>query len=165
MRQFGVWAFTLVSLGALAAEAEDAAFVTHAADVPPQALDELLVQSDGRLMPFDSFARQSVAFVTGSRAPFGLPPAQTYLAYLSFKAQGQLPFILVSDADVRELLGLPGDRRRFSLDELSKAGVEARAREVRTRQAAHAALTPEDQGTLTVFRRYAVAREIAAGRL
>jgi len=153
-----LWAATTLADGP-----RDESFAQHAARVEVGPISELLVQNHGRAQPFDSVAREAMTFLTGEHEPFGLPPVQSYLGYLSFPGQGKLELIELRDAEVRDQLGQPGDQRYFSLEELSKANLERRARPVLQKEASGAPLTSAERGLAEAFRQYALARELASG--
>ena len=77
------------------------------------------VQSGGRLMPFDSFSREAVLYLTGSRSFHGWDPVDLMFSWLTYPAQWEeQPFIEVGRADVRRQLGLDEKRSLFSPKEL-----------------------------------------------
>jgi cytochrome c-type biogenesis protein CcsB len=77
------------------------------------------VQSGGRLKPFDSFAREAVLYLTGSRTFEGWDPVDLMFSWLTFPTSWDShPFIQVSRVDVRRQLGLDEKRTRFTPKEL-----------------------------------------------
>jgi cytochrome c-type biogenesis protein CcsB len=77
------------------------------------------VQSGGRLKPFDSFAREAVLYLTGSRTFEGWDPVDLMFSWITFPASwNNHPFIQVSRVDVRRQLGLDEKRTRFAPKEL-----------------------------------------------
>jgi cytochrome c-type biogenesis protein CcsB len=76
-------------------------------------------QSGGRLKPFDSYARELVLYLTGSRAYQGWNPVDLMFSWLTYPAQWeQQDFIQVSREDVRRQLGLDEKRTHFTPKEL-----------------------------------------------
>lgn len=77
------------------------------------------VQSGGRLKPFDSYAREVVLFLTGSRSFQGWDPVDLAYSWLTYPSSwDQESFIQVGREDVRRQLGLDEKRSRFSPHEL-----------------------------------------------
>jgi cytochrome c-type biogenesis protein CcsB len=70
------------------------------------------VQSGGRLKPFDSFAREAVLYLTGSRTFEGWDPVDLMFSWNNHA------FIQVGRVDVRRQLGLDEKRTRFTPKEL-----------------------------------------------
>jgi len=91
----------------------------QAAQVPSpeitQKVRRLPVQSDGRTMPFDTQARDSVRTVTGRRSWPGIEPAAMALGW-TIDPQGWIdaPIIRIDDAHIAGLLGLPAGTRYAS---------------------------------------------------
>lgn len=77
------------------------------------------VQSGGRIKPFDSYAREVVLFLTGSRTYQGWDPVDLMFSWLTFPTSwDSQPFIQVNREDVRRQLNLDEKRSRFSPVEL-----------------------------------------------
>ncbi len=90
-----------------------------------QPLREIAIQDGGRTKPLDSFARELARRVQGARAfgfetIAGLEPTEWVLATLAaperWKAE---PILKVTHAGLRQLAGLPGDKDRYSFQELA----------------------------------------------
>jgi len=77
------------------------------------------VQSGGRLKPFDSYAREVVLYLTGSRSFQGWDPVDLMFSWITFpNSWDQQEFIQVNREDVRRQLGLDEKRSRFNPHEL-----------------------------------------------
>ena len=77
------------------------------------------VQNGGRLKPLDSFAREAVLFVTGSRTYRDFEPLELLIAWVSNPEEWRLrPVIRISRADVKRQLGLDEKLSLFSPNEL-----------------------------------------------
>ncbi len=77
------------------------------------------IQGGGRVKPLDSFARESVLFLTGSRAFDGWDPVDLMLGWIAFPhSWDDVQFIVINRADVKRQLGLEEQRRRFTPREL-----------------------------------------------
>lgn len=99
-------------------------FSAHAKPEPKGQLDfsELAlvpIQQGGRVKPLDSFAWESVLFVTGRRSFEGWRPAELLLSWMTAAKEWEnLEFIQTSRIDVKRQLGLPETRSRFTPTEL-----------------------------------------------
>lgn len=77
------------------------------------------VQSGGRMKPVDSFSRETVLFLTGSRSYQGWDPVDLLFSWIAFpEAWESTRFIQVGRIDVRRQLGLDESRTRFAPLEL-----------------------------------------------
>lgn len=77
------------------------------------------IQSGGRIKPLDSYAREVVLYLTGSRSYKGWDPVELLISWLvDFRRWEEVPFIQVNHDDVRRQLGLDEKQRRFSLRQL-----------------------------------------------
>ncbi len=82
--------------------------------------------SGGRLKPFDSFARETVLFQTGSMKFEKWDPVDLIFSWIAFPTYWESrPWIRVSREDVRRQLGLDEARTTFSPDELLKNSILA----------------------------------------
>lgn len=77
--------------------------------------------SGGRLKPFDSFARETVLFETGSRKFEKWDSVDLVFSWIAFPTYWESrPWIRISREDVRKQLGLDDARTTFSPEELLK---------------------------------------------
>ncbi len=77
------------------------------------------VQSNGRIKPLDSFARDAVLFETGSRSFDGWDPVDLLFSWITSPREWEnKPFIQVTRKDVKRQLGLDENRSRFSPREI-----------------------------------------------
>ncbi len=77
--------------------------------------------SGGRLKPFDSFARETVLFETGSRKFEKWDPVDLIFSWIAFPTYWESrPWIRISRDDVRRQLGLDEVRTVYSPEELLK---------------------------------------------
>jgi ABC-type transport system involved in cytochrome c biogenesis permease subunit len=128
---------------ASAAELADAATTARLRALP--------VQNDGRLMPFDTLARQAVFEVTGSRRPWrGADPAALVLGWALYPAQwAREPLVAVDSPSIARIAGLGPEESHASFFRLvGDPGVR------QALESAHAARTegrqptPEEQEAL-----------------
>jgi cytochrome c-type biogenesis protein CcsB len=110
-------AAALAALGLLAAPA-------GAQPVPPAdqvgALRRLPVQHDGRVMPLDTLARESVFLVTGKRSVWGLDPVAMMLGW-AFAPDGWViqPMLPIDDPRLAAAMGIPPETRWTSFQVLA----------------------------------------------
>jgi cytochrome c-type biogenesis protein CcsB len=77
------------------------------------------VQSGGRLKPLDSYAREVVLYMTGSRSFQGWDPVDFLFSMITYPTSwDEKQFIQVGRVDVKRQLGLDEKRTRFSPREL-----------------------------------------------
>jgi cytochrome c-type biogenesis protein CcsB len=117
-----------VAAAALAGLALLAAAEARAQEVPPlpapadvEALRRLPVQHDGRVMPFDTLAREAVWNVTGKRSVWGVDPAAMALGWaLEPPAWVIQPIVPVKDSRLAAEIGLPPGTRWSSFRDLAR---------------------------------------------
>jgi cytochrome c-type biogenesis protein CcsB len=87
----------------------------RSSDATTETVRRLPVQHDGRVMPFDTFARETVRQVTGKRTWRADDPAATVLSWM-FDASKALsaPLLPIEDPELPQALGLAGPRRHVS---------------------------------------------------
>jgi cytochrome c-type biogenesis protein CcsB len=88
-------------------------------DLDTSAIAAIPVQTEGRVAPFDTLARHSVAEVTGRERWQGHDPNVVILSW-TFQPQRWVldPLIKVEHEPLKQAVGLPVERRHFSLQEL-----------------------------------------------
>jgi cytochrome c-type biogenesis protein CcsB len=107
-----------VALLALAASPAAAQTVPSAAEV--ESLRRVPVQHDGRVMPLDTLARETVWNVTGKRSIWGQDPLATFLGW-AFDPSGWSvqPVIPVKEGALAEAIGLPAGTKWTSFQALA----------------------------------------------
>ena len=98
-----------------------AAGPARAADDLIESVRRLPVQHDGRVMPLDTLARESVRHVTGERSWGGADPVATVMQW-TFNPPGvaNAPIIEVGSADLAKTVGLPEGTTYASFTQLVK---------------------------------------------
>jgi cytochrome c-type biogenesis protein CcsB len=108
----------LALLAASPARAEAMPPLPPASDV--ETLRRLPVQHDGRVMPFDTLAREAVWNVTGKRSVWGVDPAAMALGWaLDPRAWVVQPIVAVRDDRLAAEIGLPPGTRWASFEALA----------------------------------------------
>ena len=112
-------AVAAVALLGLAASPAAAQTVPSAAEV--ESLRRVPVQHDGRVMPLDTLARETVWNVTGQRSIWGQDPLATFLGW-AFDPSGWTvqPVIPVKERTLAEAIGLPAGTSWTSYKALAK---------------------------------------------
>ncbi len=122
------------------------------------------VQTAGRLKPLDTFAREAVLFVSGSRKIDGRHPTDTLLSWVAFpKAWERRPFLLLSREDARRQLGLDDKRSLFSPHEIVHSHLSQYAEGLTQPPPPGAKASPRDQDLRRLLDRLALFRTIVTG--
>ncbi len=105
--------------GALLALVLLAGAASASAAGPHDALRRLPVQHDGRAMPFETLARETVWTVTGSHAWHGEDPVATASGWLfNPDAAAEMPMVSVGSPDLAKALGYPASATHASFVQL-----------------------------------------------
>ena len=108
----------LALLAAAPASAQPVPPLPSAADV--EALRRLPVQHDGRVMPFDTLAREAVWNVTGKRSVWGVDPVAMALGWaFDPRSWAIQPIVPVKDDRLAAEIGLPPGTRWSSFEALA----------------------------------------------
>ncbi len=85
-------------------------------------ISRLAIQSNGRVKPFDTFAREGMELLTGHERFNGKSPVELILSMI-FEPQewGKVEFIQINHQKLKRDLELPVDRKYFTPDEVSKS--------------------------------------------
>ncbi len=85
-------------------------------------LSTMAIQERGRVKPFDTFAEESLQYVTGKRSWNGQTPEETIFSWLANfeKDWSGTEFVLVDYKPLKEQVGLDTSRRYFSPEELTE---------------------------------------------
>jgi len=107
----------LISLAVAAGASTSSATLPMTVDV--DAVRTMTVQHNGRWMPLDTVARDTIESVTGAERYQGSDPVRVLLA-MTFNARAwtQEPMIPIGNAELRAALNLPADKAMFSYQEL-----------------------------------------------
>lgn len=84
-------------------------------------VSEIPMQSGGRIKPLDSFARETILYVTGSKSYSGWKQIEMIFSWMSDpEAWASEPLIKIQNEDVKRQLMLDQSRNRYSPNELIK---------------------------------------------
>jgi ABC-type transport system involved in cytochrome c biogenesis permease subunit len=132
----------------------------------------IAVQDGGRIKPLDTYARESARRIGGARAfgaesVKGLEPAEWLLAMSAQPDRWRTePIVRVSHAELRQALGLPGDRDRYSFADLVAHEPFLRAAEAaqdKARSDEDAVLTVPEREVLDLYGNLVLMQEIFQG--
>ncbi|HLE00493.1 MAG TPA: cytochrome c biogenesis protein CcsA [Bdellovibrionota bacterium] len=141
-----------------------ARFKAFAAKIDSAAVAEAPLQSRGRVKPFDSFARETIVFLTGKYSMSGLDAGQIYLALMTSDVAQQAEIVNVRDPELRTELGLTKARRHYSLQELESSRLEELAKPALMKQERNARLSARDKATLELMQQVWLSRGVISGR-
>ncbi len=135
-------------------------------------LESLPVQSDGRIKPALSFAKEKLTAIYG-RASFKLPDGTRIPALavtLDLLARPEVwkktEIVLVEEATLRAAVGLPAKRRYFSLEELAaNEALQSLVQQAKIRRAAGTKISGVEQVSLQVDARLHLLTELLEGQL
>jgi ABC-type transport system involved in cytochrome c biogenesis permease subunit len=136
------------------------------------AVRALPVQDGGRVKPLDTYAREAARRVSGARAfgaesIRGLEPTEWLLGMMASpeRWRGE-PIVRVSHAELRQAVGLPGARDRYSFAELAAHEPLLRAAESaqeKARADEDAVLSPIEKESLDLYGNLVLMQEIFDG--
>jgi cytochrome c-type biogenesis protein CcsB len=125
------------------------------------------IQEGGRIKPLDTFARESVRFITGHETFEGKDSMDVLLGWLTEPAQwNEKNFILIENLDLKALLAVDKDQKRISpLFLIKNEGFIAYAKMNYAKQQKKITLTGMEKESLAVFGRLEKFENIVSGRL
>lgn len=128
-------------------------------------LSLLPIQEGGRIKPFDTFARESVHFVTGSEKFENKNAIDTVLDWAAHPQNWEdKPFIFVENLDFRSLIGIPKEQKMVSPHFLvNHEGFIAYAKTSYAKQQKKITLDPKEKEALAVFGRLQRFEDIKSG--
>ncbi len=123
------------------------------------------IQEGGRVKPLDTFARESVRFVTGREKYDGKNSLDTVLDWAAHpQAWENKDFILIENLDLRSLLGVPVTQTKVSAQFLvNHEGFIAYAKSSYAKQDKKITLDPKEKEALAVFGRLQRYEDIKSG--
>ncbi|WP_017327719.1 cytochrome c biogenesis protein [Synechococcus sp. PCC 7336] len=137
---------------------------------PTDGLQTLAVQLDGRKKPLDTVAREAITQMHGSvnYQPVNGEKLDYLSTYLSIwwndRDWNREPFILVDYRPLKEAVGLDGERKYFSFQELMQSELPQAFGQAQQKQAADRDLSRGDREALTVADRMSLMLDTVANR-
>ncbi len=113
----------------------------------------IAIQDRGRMKPLDTFARESVQFITGKTSWNGLQPPEVVFGWLiAFEKEwAHEPFIRISYRPLKEILQLDSERSFFTPEELrGNEPLKVKVREIAQKQRRGEVVTELDKKLLQV---------------
>ncbi len=129
-------------------------------------LSTMAVQERGRIKPFDTFAGESVQFITGGRKWNGQASEETVFSWLANYEQGwsKNEFVLVDHKPLKEAVGLDPDRKFFAPSELMEnAALGKMTQEAYQKQGTGEAPSAIEKKAMEVSNRLGLLRAIVGG--
>jgi cytochrome c-type biogenesis protein CcsB len=153
---FALWVVTL-GLGA--------STQVFAKTEPTEALKYLPVQADGRVKPFDTFARENLSLIYGKSTYEGKAAYEIVLTWLLTPQEWEKKeFVEVSHAGVKEALKLDKMRRHFTPNEIFNSDrLALLMQDLSSKREAKEKLDAYFQGIQRIENQLSVFREIATG--
>lgn len=119
---------------------------------------------NGRLKPFESMARESLLFLTGSYSFAGIPAIPLYFSILNSPTASDIPMLEIRSPDLREKIGFRRDQRFVSAKELEKSPLPALAQPLLEKQMKNRReLNELESKTLEAFEQLMVFQQISQG--
>lgn len=136
----------------------------HAARIDVREIRKIATQNNGRVKPFDTLARETLLFASGSYSRWGLSAAQVYLAFIIDEAGPFVPIIEVRSLPLRERLGALRTQRFFSLAELEASPLMQMAEPVfQKNQENSKSLNEDEKKILECFHQFQLLRSVRSG--
>jgi len=126
-------------------------------------IQKAAITQNGRIKPFDTFARETILFLTGKYSKWGNDPVQTYLALASSQSAPYAPIIEVRAPDLRTRLGYTQDKKYFSLADLESSNIQTLAQPVFKKQEEGGKLNEDERKIAEVYSQMAVFQQIVMG--
>ncbi|MBK9294985.1 MAG: cytochrome c biogenesis protein CcsA [Oligoflexia bacterium] len=126
--------------------------------------ETLPVQSNGRIKPFQTLARENILFLTGKYKFNGLKAEQFYLFIAKDKNIDDLEFINIRSVYAKTKLGLLKQKRWFSIKELSLVPFEAMVGPLLQKAKMDTNnLSPDEKSMVEAYHQYNLALSIKSG--
>ncbi len=139
-------------------------FKGSALSINADVIRKLPVQSQGRIKPFETYAREIVLYITGKYRFEGMDPIQFYLATMISNISSQVAMINIRDVSLREKLGFSKGERWFSLDQIDQTELESMMKPIIDKQRQNDKLvTPDEKKVLEVAQQAYLIRSIQSG--
>lgn len=138
-----------------------------AGELDYKTLSLIPIQEGGRVKPMDTFARESVRFVTGREEYDGKNSLATVLDWAAHpQAWDNKNFIVVENLDFRSLIGIPQDQKWVSPQLLiNHEGFIAYAKSSYAKQQKKITLDPKEKEALAVFGRLQRYEDVKSGEI
>lgn len=139
-------------------------FLQRAEQIESEKFDSLPVHDRGRIKPFQTFARESILFITGSYSFEHKNAVQVYLSLMRFNEIARLKIINVRHAPVRKALGLIESERYFSPNDLDSTKLMELAGPLFEKQQRNKrSLEPHEKNLIEIYSQYALLKQIFSG--
>lgn len=116
---------------------------------------------NGRIKPFDTLARETILFLTGTYKKWGLDANQIYLTISSLEASAFAPIIEIRSIELRQRLGFLPDKKYFSLADLESSQLQNLAMPILQKEQEGQKLNEEDKKFVEAFSQMNLFKQIA----
>ncbi|MEQ1723120.1 MAG: cytochrome c biogenesis protein CcsA [Pseudobdellovibrio sp.] len=139
---------------------------TIAENIEVSPLNLLPVQQNGRIKPFDTLAKESLVYITGSYKKFGLQPVQLFTSLMAFEGSQYIELIEIRSKELRVELGFQKSKRFYSVAELEGSDLMKIVDPLLKKQKESPRLLIEtEKKAIEGFQQYVLAKEIITGQL
>jgi hypothetical protein len=105
----------------ISAEQLTEAFIERAKQIDTEEIARAATQQNGRIKPFDTFARETILFILGRYTKWDLSSAQIYLGLIAFEQSPNFEIVEVRNLELRQKLGFLKSKKYFTLMELESS--------------------------------------------
>lgn len=116
---------------------------------------------NGRIKPFNTLARETILFLTGSYKKWGLDANQIYLTISSLESTAFAPIVEIRSIDLRQRLGFLSDKKYFSLADLESSPLQNLAMPLLQKDQEGQKLNEEEKKVTEAFSQMNLFRQIA----
>ena len=145
------------------------AWAVEVQKLPPEVaslVEKLAIQHNGRAKPFDSFARETLDLITGSRTLGKNSPTETVLHIIAYPEKWENePLLSVPFHPLRQELGFSVKKSHISYNELFAAAFMKRLPPIVQKQQAEEKLTFLENETMDLYSRFVALHGLLTGEL
>jgi ABC-type transport system involved in cytochrome c biogenesis permease subunit len=137
------------------------AFVANAKLIDTTEIERAAIQQNGRIKPFDTFARESILFIMGRYTKWGLSSAQIYLGLIAYNQSPNFEIIEVRNLELRKKLGFLKSKKYYAVNELESSPLTQLAAPIFKLQEQNSkSLTELDKQILETYHQLSILRDI-----
>jgi ABC-type transport system involved in cytochrome c biogenesis permease subunit len=137
----------------------------QAENIQLEPIRRLMVHQNGRLKPFDTFARETMLFLNGSYSRNGSHPVQTYLSLMITPSAPYADIIEIRDPELRTRLGFLKSKRFYSLADLENSDLSGLAEPLFKKEEENSrAVTESEKKILETFHQMSLMQAVIRGQ-
>lgn len=135
-----------------------------ASTVHEEPFQALPLQSNGRIKPFESLAREAILFLTGSYTFQGMSPISLYFSLMLSPSSTDAELIEIRSPDLREKLGFRRDQRFVSARQLQASQLGAMTQPLLEKDKQnHRGVTEIERKTIETYEQMMVFQQVVDG--